>query len=93
MMHQPVKDGRGQGGIVVEDARPLLVDGVGGNERGAALIAGADDLEEQIGALLVHGKVSEFVDDQQSRCNIVFERPSKRMGGLRSAERVDDFYG
>ena len=62
VVQQPVEQGRGEDGVVVEDAGPLLVDAVCGNQRGAAFIAVADDLEQAVGAELVNRKVAELVD-------------------------------
>lgn len=65
MVQKAVEDGRGDGGVVVEDARPVLVGGVGGDDHDAALVAGADDLEEQVRPALIHGEVAQLVDDQE----------------------------
>ena len=65
MMAEPVEDGTGKGSIVVEGRCPLSRDFVGGENDGALLVACADDLEEQIAALLVEREVSEFVEDEQ----------------------------
>ena len=56
-MEEPVEDGGGDAAVVVEDRRPLLVGLVRGQDDGAALVALADDLEEEIGAYLVEGQV------------------------------------
>ena len=53
VVQQAVQEGRGQGGVVVEDACPLLVASVGGQQRGASFVAVADDLEQAVGAELV----------------------------------------
>jgi hypothetical protein len=46
MVEDAVEDGAGEGGIVVEDARPLLEGLVGAQDNRAALVALADDLKE-----------------------------------------------
>ena len=66
VMEEAVQNGGGEGAVVVEDPGPLFEGLVGGQHDGAAFVALADDLEEQIGAVLVDGQVAEFVQDQQS---------------------------
>ena len=63
VMEEPVQDGRGEGAVIVEDAGPLFEGFVGGQHDGAALVALADDLEEQIGAMLVDRQVAELIQD------------------------------
>ena len=50
VVQQPVEQGRGEDGVVVEDAGPLLVDAVGGDQGGAAFVAVSDDLEQTVRA-------------------------------------------
>jgi len=38
---------------------------VGGQDDGATFVAGADDLEEQVGSALVDWQVADFVEDEQ----------------------------
>ena len=64
-MEEPVEDGGGDDAVVVEDAGPGFVAFVAGEQDGAAFIPIADDLEEEVGALLVEGQEAEFVDDEQ----------------------------
>ena len=59
MMQQTVKKSRGQGAVVVEDFRPLLVRAVRRDNRGPSFVALADDLEEEIGAMFVNGEIAE----------------------------------
>ncbi len=93
MMEQPIQERRREGTVVVEDFRPMLVGTVAGDDQGATLIAFADDLEEQIGTVLVDGKVAKFVDHEQSRLQILAQftlEAALRLGG---GERVDDIDG
>ena len=62
MVQQAVEHGGGEGGVVVEDLRPLAVHAVGGDDGGAVLVALAEDLEQQVGAGLVDGQVAQFVE-------------------------------
>ena len=55
VVEDAVEDGGGEGGVVVEDGGPVLEDLVGAQDDGAAFVALADDLEEQIGAAFVDG--------------------------------------
>jgi len=53
MVEETVEDGGGDGGVAIEDGRPLLEGFVSSEHDGAAFVAGADDLEEKIGPVLV----------------------------------------
>ena len=64
VMEQPIEQCRGEGAVVVEDLGPVLVGAIGGDDDGAALVALADDLEEQVGAVFVDGQIAQFVDEQ-----------------------------
>ncbi len=57
VMQDAVQEGRGQRAVIVEDRRPVLVDLVGRQHYGAALVAMADDLEQQVGPALVNGQI------------------------------------
>lgn len=48
MVRESVEQRGGQHGIVVEDAGPLFVNPVGGDQRGSTFIAMADDLEQAV---------------------------------------------
>ncbi len=56
MVEEAVQDGRGDGAVIVENGGPLLEGLVGGQNDGAALVTAADDLKEEVGAVLVDGK-------------------------------------
>ena len=64
MVQDAIEDRGGQCTVVVEDLRPVLVDAVGGDHHRGALVALADNLEQQVRAMLVDRKVSELIDDQ-----------------------------
>ena len=64
MVHQPV-DGSERHGRIGENPAPLAEGLVGGDHQGAALVAGADQLEEDRGLGLVFADVGEVVEDQQ----------------------------
>ena len=65
MVREAIQNGGGDGGVAVEDGGPLFVGFVGGQDDGTALVTRADDLKEQVGAALVNGQVSDFVEDEQ----------------------------
>jgi hypothetical protein len=58
VVQDAIEDGGGEGGVVIEDGGPVLEDLVGGQDDGSALIALADDLEEQVGAAFVDGQIA-----------------------------------
>src|SRR5713101_1073573 len=93
VMQQPIQDGGGQRVVLVEDLGPLLKGPVRGNNNCSLLIAQRDDLEEQISAGLVNGKVAEFIEDEQRGFRVLlkclFETPSTPGG----SKRVDDING
>ena len=55
VMKEPVQDRGSDGAVIVEDAGPLFEWFIGRQQDGAAFIALADDLEEQVSAVLVDG--------------------------------------
>ena len=73
VVEEAVEDGGSEGVVVVEDAGPLFEWLVGGEQYGTALVASADDLEEEVGALLVDGQIAEFVEDEEAGAEIFFE--------------------
>ena len=64
VVDEAVDGGERHGGIG-EDLAPFAEGLVGGDEDGAALVAGADQLEQDAGLGLVLGDVGEVVEDQE----------------------------
>jgi hypothetical protein len=62
VVHEPVEHGRGD--HVAEDLAPAPERLVGGDEQRGALLAGADQLQEQVGRLWLEGDVADLVDPQ-----------------------------
>ena len=58
MVKEAVEECGGEGAIVVEDFSPVFEHAVGGDDEGALFVAGADDLEQQIGAGFVNGQIA-----------------------------------
>src|ERR1051326_667636 len=61
VVEEAVEHGGGDGAVIVEDGGPLLEGFVGGQHDGTPFITLADDLEEQIGTVLVNRQVADFV--------------------------------
>jgi hypothetical protein len=64
VVEKAVEDGGGNGAVAVEDCGPLLEGFVGGEHDGAALVALADDLEEEVCATLIDGKITELIKEE-----------------------------
>ena len=64
VVEKAVEDGGGNGAVAVEDCGPLLEGFVGGEHDGAALVALADRLEEEVCAALIDGKITDLVKDK-----------------------------
>ena len=61
VVQEPVQQGGGDHGIA-EHLAPFAKAAVGGEDDGAALVAGVDELEEQVGAALLDRQISDFVN-------------------------------
>ena len=55
-------DHRGGDGLVAEHAAPAAERQVGGQDEGGVLIAGGDELEEEVRGVLFEGQVADLVD-------------------------------
>jgi hypothetical protein len=86
VVQEAVEERGGQCVVVIEDLWPLLVDAVGGDDRGAALVAMADDLEEQVSAGLVDRKVSKLVQDEDRGLEVLVQLGLKPSGRLRGGQ-------
>src|SRR5262252_1025599 len=75
VVQDAVEDGGGKRAVVVEDLRPVLVGTVGGDHHRRAFVAPADDLEQQIGAVLVDRQIAKLVDDQQPGLKVAADLP------------------
>jgi len=65
----------------------------GGDDEGAAFIALADDLEEEVGAGLVERQIADLVQNQNRRRQIAVEFRLEAVGGLRGDQPVDRIDG
>ena len=64
MVEQAVEQRSGDDGIA-EDVAPFGEAAVGGEDHGAALVAGGDQLEEQVAAAGDDQQIADLVDDEQ----------------------------
>ena len=71
-MHEPVGDRRSHRGRV-KHLSPVRKRQVRGNHGGFELMPLADDLEEEVGALLAEGKITQLVTDQDVGCGVMME--------------------
>ena len=62
VVHDAIENGGGQRAVIIEDLCPVLVDAVGCDHDRGALVALADDLEQQICTVLVDGEVAELIE-------------------------------
>ena len=65
VVEDAVQDGRSND-PVTEDVPPAAEALVAGEDHGAALVAAADELEEEVGAGAVDREVADLVDDEQA---------------------------
>src|SRR5215471_10077294 len=93
VVQDAVEDGGGEGAVVIEDLSPVFVDAVGGDHQRRALVALADNLEQQVGTVFVDRQVAELVDDKQAGLEVAADLPLEAAGGLRGGERIDDVDG
>ena len=61
-MQESIENGSGHH-VVAEDVAPLRDGLVGGDEHTAALVASADELEEEVCGGFLQGQVTELIDD------------------------------
>jgi len=66
VMDEAINHGRNKGIIVIEDGSPVSEGPVGGHDDGATFIPVGDHLEEELGPLLIHGKIAYFINNQES---------------------------
>jgi len=66
MMEQSVEERGGDDGIA-EDVTPFGEAAIGGEDHGALLVAGVDELEEEIAPAGNDRQVADLVDDQECR--------------------------
>ena len=70
VVEQAVEDGGRYYGVA-EHGAPFADGAVRGHQHGAALVATADELEEQVRGIRLERQIAEFVDDQQLGLGVV----------------------
>ena len=85
-MEQAVRDCRGQGRFIVKGLGPGFVGLVDGEDRGALLVAAADDLEEQVRSEFVNREIADLVQNKDAGREVFFEFGFESVGALRGAE-------
>ncbi len=67
VMHQPVDQGRGQGVVHVKDFAPVPEGSIRGDHDRSNFITGGDNLEQQIGPMLVDGQIAQLIEERELR--------------------------
>jgi hypothetical protein len=92
VVEEAVEDGAGDGAVVVEDACPLLEGLVGGDDEGTALVALADDLDEEVDPVLVDGEVADL-NQEHLGSEVLAELALEQAVLLGGGQIVDDTDG
>ena len=90
VVQQAVQQGCGDD-VVAEDGSPLLEAAIGGEYGGALLVAGVDQLEEQVGAVGFDGQVADLIDDEQGSPVDVAQARGEGRGALGLDQDGDEF--
>ena len=93
VVEEAVEDGGGDGGVAVEDGGPLFEGFVGGQDDGTAFVAGADDLEQEVGTALVDGEIADFIKDEEGGGGVFAQFGFEGAFGLGGVQGVDDVDG
>ena len=90
VVDEPVDHGGGDGGVA-EDFSPASKGFVGCDDEAGSLVAGADELEEQVGGLGFEGDVADFVDDDERVSAEAAQFVVESAGVVGGGEAVDPF--
>ena len=93
VMQEAVQDGGGDGAVVVEHRGPLLEGFVGRQNNRTPFVALADDLEEEVGPVLIDRQIPELVQEQKFRGQIALELAFEQAAFLGGSQVVDDADG
>jgi len=91
-MEYPVQDSRGDH-RVPEDLVPLREAAVGGQDQGPLLVAAGDELEEQVGTMLVDGDVADLIDNQELGLAVELKALLDPVLGISFRQRGDKRHG
>ncbi len=95
MVEQPIQQGCGQGGVVVEDLLPVFVGAIGGEDGGGLLVPGRQHLEEHVGTDLVDRQVADLVEDQDFDLGVATQlavEPFLALGRIEVVEHLDGWH-
>ena len=87
VVHEPVDHGGGDH-VVTEHLAPATEGLVAGDDQRGSLVAGGDELEEQVGGLGFEGDVADLVDDQQRVAGQPDALVLEGSGGVASTSRA-----
>ena len=82
---------RGGHDDVTEDSAPVLEAAIRGEDGGALLVAGIDQLEEQVGAAGLDRQVADLIDDEQGDPVDVAQARLEGTGAFGLGERGNEF--
>ena len=84
MMHQPIDHGGGQSVIDVEDPAPVTEGTIRGDHDRSGLVAGRDDLKQQVGTAFVDGQIAQLIQDHEVEAGQAFgDLPGLALGLFR----------
>jgi hypothetical protein len=89
VVQEAIEERRGDDGIA-EHFTPLREAAVGGEDHRAFLVAGVDQLEEQVGAAGGDRQVADLVDDEQARPGEEADLVAEAAVAFGAAERLDE---
>ena len=89
VVEQPVQQGGRDHGIA-EDLPPFGKAAIGGQNHGAAFVAGVDQLEEQVACPRADTEVADLIDDQQRRSAEIADALAQASFAFGTGEAVDD---
>ena len=90
MVQQAVQQGGGHD-VVTEEGAPVFKTPIGGKDGGALLVAGIDQLEEQVGAAGFDRQVADLIDDEQCDPVDVAQARLEGAGAFGLGERGNEF--
>src|SRR6476660_5026435 len=74
VMHQPVDQGRCQGVVHIKQGAPFPEGTIRGNHDRSNFITGGDNLEQQIGPMLVDGQIAQLIEEEKTGTDISSQR-------------------
>ena len=89
MVHQSIDDRRGQRVIDVEDLAPFAEFAIGRNDDRSGFITGSNDLEHEVRTAFVDGKISQLIEKEKFRSDILAEFFLQRSIQLCGGQHVD----